>query len=55
FQSISFEDLQTISVKPEMKQRLRRFIDGIYDNYLGLHLRSKKFIDDLSKWGDIMK
>ena len=55
FQTISFEDLQTISVKPEVKRKLRTFIDGIYDNYLGLHLKAKKFIDDLSKWGDIMK
>lgn len=55
FQTISFEDLQTISVKPEVKRKLRTFIDGIYDNYLGLRLKAKKFIDDLSKWGDIMK
>ncbi|MFC5631463.1 MULTISPECIES: DNA repair protein RecO [Streptococcus] len=55
FQSVQFDELRTISVKPEMKQKLRHFIDGIYDNYVGIQLKSKKFIDDLSKWGDVMR
>ncbi|MEE0950457.1 MAG: DNA repair protein RecO, partial [Streptococcus equinus] len=55
FQAIQFDDLKTISVKPEMKRKLRLFIDDIYDNYVGLRLKSKKFIDDLGTWGNIMK
>lgn len=55
FQSISFSDLETVSIKPEMKQKLRVFIDQLYEEYVGIHLKSKKFIDDLGKWGDIMK
>lgn len=55
FQAISFDDLQTISVKPEMKWKLRLFIDQIYEDYVGIHLKSKKFIDDLTNWGDVMK
>ncbi|MEX2785441.1 DNA repair protein RecO [Streptococcus sp. H49] len=55
FQNVSFEELQSISVKPEMKQKIRLFLDDIYDNYVGLHLKSKKFIDDLDKWGGLMK
>lgn len=55
FQNISFEELQSISIKPEMKKKLRQFIDDLYENYVGLHLKSKKFINDLGKWGDIMK
>ncbi|MCC9676950.1 DNA repair protein RecO, partial [Streptococcus agalactiae] len=55
FQSIQFDDLQTISVKPEMKLKIRQFLDMIYDEYVGIHLKSKKFIDDLSSWGSIMK
>jgi DNA repair protein RecO (recombination protein O) len=38
-----------------MKRKLRLFIDDIYDNYVGLRLKSKKFIDDLGTWGNIMK
>lgn len=55
FQAIQFDDLKTISVKLEMKRKLRLFIDDIYDNYVGLRLKSKKFIDDLGIWGNIMK
>lgn len=55
FQSISFADLETISIKPDMKHKLRLFIDQLYEEYVGIHLKSKKFIDDLGKWGDIMK
>ena len=55
FQSISFADLETISIKPEMKRKLRLFIDQLYEEYVGIHLKSKKFIDDLDKWGSIMK
>lgn len=55
FQNMKFEDLKTISLKPEMKQKLRQFIDLIYEDYVGLRLKSKTFIDELNKWGDIMK
>ena len=55
FQSIQFDDLKTISIKPEMKENIRLFIDDLYDNYVGLHLKSKKFIDDLENWGDVMR
>ncbi|TCD45894.1 DNA repair protein RecO [Streptococcus sp. X16XC17] len=55
FQSISFEDLKTISVKSDMKRKFRLFIDQIYEEYVGIHLKSKKFIDDLGSWGQIMR
>lgn len=55
FQSISFHDLERISIKPEMKRQLRLFIDQLYEEYVGIHLKAKKFIDDLSSWGQIMK
>ncbi|RRR51581.1 DNA repair protein RecO [Streptococcus suis] len=55
FQAISFDELETISIKPEMKRKLRLFIDQLYEEYVGIHLKSKKFIDDLSSWGQIMK
>lgn len=55
FQNISLQELKTISLSPELKLELRQFIDQIYDDYVGLHLKSKKFIDDLQNWGDMMK
>ncbi|MGT2933924.1 DNA repair protein RecO [Streptococcus catagoni] len=55
FQTIHFDELKTISLKKEMKDKLRHFIDEIYEDYVGIHLKSKKFLDDLSSWGTIMK
>ena len=37
-----------------MKRKLRHFIDDLDDNYVGIHLKSKKFIDNLNSWGHIM-
>ena len=46
--------LGTQAVKDDMKRKLRQFIDELYDNYVGIHLKSKKFIDNLNSWGHIM-
>jgi len=53
FQAIDFETLETISLKLEIKQELRQFMDQLYEEYVGIHLKSKKFIDSLADWGDI--
>lgn len=55
FQTLHFDSLKTISFKPDMKQKLRKFIDEVYEDYIGLRLKSKKFIDDLDHWGQVMK
>lgn len=55
FQAISFAELETISIKPDMKRKLRLFIDQLYEEYVGIHLKSKKFIDGLADWGEVMK
>ena len=55
FQQVAIDDLKTISLKPEMKAKIRQFLDSIYEDYVGIHLQSKKFIDSLASWGDIMK
>ena len=50
-----FSDLETISLQAEMKTALRQAIDQLYEEYVGIHLKAKKFIDSLSDWGAIMK
>jgi len=55
FQEISLDELKKISIKAEMKAKIRQFIDGLYDEYVGIHLKSKKFLDGMSGWADIMK
>jgi DNA repair protein recO len=47
--------LETISLKPEIKQELRQFMDQLYEEYVGIHLKSKKFIDSLADWGQLLK
>jgi len=41
--------LGNISVKPETKAELKKVIDGYYDEYSGLYLKTKKFIDQLDQ------
>ncbi|MBP2620953.1 DNA repair protein RecO [Streptococcus panodentis] len=55
FQAVKFSELESISLKADMKQQLRAFIDQLYDEYVGIHLKSKKFIDSLGDWGSILK
>ena len=55
FQAVCFSELETISLKPDIKKQLRDFIDLLYDEYVGIHLKSKKFIDSLGDWGSILK
>lgn len=55
FQSVSFADLERIAISENMKGKIRQFIDQLYEEYVGIHLKPKKFIDDLSKWGQVMK
>ena len=47
-----YVDLNKISkliVRPSIKQELKEFIDQYYDRYTGLYLKSKQFIENLSK------
>ena len=55
FQAVQFSELETISLKPEIKRQIRDFIDQLYDEYLGIHLKSRKFIDSLGDWGSILQ
>ncbi|GIN85450.1 DNA repair protein RecO [Heyndrickxia sporothermodurans] len=42
--------LGTISVKDDTKKELRKIISMYYDEYSGLHLKSKKFLDQIDKF-----
>ena len=55
FQAVRFSELETISLQAEMKAALRQAMDQLYEEYVGIHLKAKKFIDSLSDWGAIMK
>ena len=55
FQAVEFEDLERIALSDETKRKIRAFLDVIYDDYLGLHLKQKKFLDSLDDWGSVLK
>lgn len=47
FQSIDVENLKTINVSEETKCLLRHLIDQLYEDYVGIRLKSKRFIDQM--------
>ncbi|WEV60714.1 DNA repair protein RecO [Streptococcaceae bacterium ESL0729] len=55
FTRVDLDKLESISLKPELKKKIREFVNELYDEYVGLHLKSKKFLDEMDKWFNIMK
>lgn len=55
FSDISYNKIADINLKKETKQNIRQFIDKLYGEYVGIHLKSKKFIDQMKLWGHVMK
>lgn len=49
FYHIDLNRLGQISVKPETKTELKKVISAYYDEYSGLHLKSKKFLDQMDQ------
>lgn len=47
FSRTSFSQIADISVGEETKKELRAFIDSLYEENVGLHLKSKSFIDHM--------
>ena len=44
FSQVSYEKVQNIQVKEETKKSIRETIDMLYDEYVGLHLKSKNLL-----------
>lgn len=55
FSQISYNQISQITLKPDTKEAIRKVIDALYEEYVGLHLKSKKFIDQMNTWQDILK
>lgn len=45
--------LGNISVKPETKAELKKVISTYYDEYSGLNLKTKKFLNQMEKYGEL--
>lgn len=52
---IDLTTVQSIDVSDYIKRRLQRLIDTIYSNQVGLHLKSKHFIDQMRGWDSQLK
>jgi len=46
--------LGNISVKPETKKELQKVMDAYYEEYSGLQLKSKKFLNQIDKMKDML-
>lgn len=55
FANISYQQIETITIKEETKRAIRLVLDQLYDEYVGIHLKSKHFIDQMHTWEDVLK
>lgn len=54
FSVVSMDKLGTINVKDETKREIRTVLDMIYDESVGIKLKSKRFIDQMHTWGNML-
>jgi DNA repair protein RecO (recombination protein O) len=47
FYYIDMKRLGSISVKEETKKQLKQVIDGYYEEYSGLYLKTKRFLNQI--------
>lgn len=55
FSIVDLPKLHSIQLKLATKKELRRIIDRIYRDTVGVSLKSKKFIDHMADWDQILK
>ena len=55
FLQVHLEDLKTINLRPATKKSIRAFVDQLYDDYVGLNLKSRKFINELHNLQSILE
>ena len=55
FKPLTLRPWRPFRLRPKSKQDLRKFMDQLYEEYVGIHLKSKKFIDSLADWGQLLK
>jgi len=55
FSVLNLSKVHSMTVKKTTAQQLRRILDEIYDNSVGIHLKSKRFIDQMGSWYQPLK
>lgn len=52
---IKMDKIGDVSIKSATQNEIKRLLDHLYEQSVGLKLKSKKFIDNLHKWEDTLK
>lgn len=53
--TLNLKKLNSIKINESTKKRIQFVLDTIYDNQVGLNLKSKRFIREMSSWEDNLK
>lgn len=53
--TVDLTKVKSVDVSDYIKQRLQKLIDTIYNNQVGLHLKSKNFIRQMNSWDSQLK
>ncbi|URZ87537.1 DNA repair protein RecO [Floricoccus penangensis] len=54
FMHVDLNKIQNISLKDDLKKKIRLFVDELYEEYVGIHLKPKKFLDQMDSWSNLM-
>lgn len=52
FSTLDLNKVERINVKPDTKAELRRILDVIYTDMVGVTLKAKRFLDQMQQWQD---
>ena len=55
FSTLNLQKLNSIKINSTTKRRLQFVLDSLYDNEVGLNLKSKKFIRQMGQWEEELK
>lgn len=55
FSKITYKQINDINLQQETKDAIRFILDQLYDEYVGIFLKSKKFIDEMKSWENMLK
>ena len=55
FSTLNLQKLNSIKINSTTKRRLQFVLDSLYDNEVGLNLKSKKFIRQMGQWEEKLK
>lgn len=55
FSAITLDKIESIDLKADTKLAIRQTVDLLYDEFTGVRLKSKKFIDQMKSWEGMLK